>query len=110
MGARTALLTQRAATIGTMSCNPAIGGLGKGPALGLSSTLKRFGFPLGRLKTGTPPRLDGRTIDWAEVGRQEGDVPPEPFSALTQRIDNPQLPCGVTRTTPEGHELIRRNL
>jgi tRNA uridine 5-carboxymethylaminomethyl modification enzyme len=80
------------------------------PALGLSRTLERFGFPLGRLKTGTPPRLDGRTIDWSAVGTQDADEQPVPFSSLTERIDTPQIACGVTRTTAAVHALIRANL
>jgi tRNA uridine 5-carboxymethylaminomethyl modification enzyme len=88
----------------------AAGRIGEAPSEGLSLTLERFGFSLGRLKTGTPPRLDGRTIDWAAVGRQVGDNPPEPFSALTDRIDNAQVECGITRTTAAGHALIRANL
>jgi tRNA uridine 5-carboxymethylaminomethyl modification enzyme len=77
---------------------------------GLSATLARHDFPLGRLKTGTPPRLDGRTIDWAALEMQAGDEPPEPFSALTTAITNPQIACGITRTTLATHELIRANL
>ena len=69
-----------------------------------------MGFALGRLKTGTPPRLDGRTIDWAAVEMQPGDEPPEPFSILTDRIDNPQIQCGITRTTDATHEIIRANV
>jgi tRNA uridine 5-carboxymethylaminomethyl modification enzyme len=80
------------------------------PSLGLSATLERHGFPLGRLKTGTPPRLDGRTIDWAALEMQAGDDPPEPFSALTDRITTPQIACGITRTTLASHDLIRANL
>ena len=68
------------------------------------------GCTLGRLKTGTPPRLDGRTIDWASLERQPGDVPPEPFSALTRAITTPQVDCHITRTTAETHDVIRRNL
>ncbi len=79
-------------------------------SVGLSATLARHDFPLGRLKTGTPPRLDGRTIDWAALEMQEGDDPPEPFSALTTAITNPQIACGITRTTLATHELIRANL
>ena len=86
------------------------GRIGEPPALGLSAALARLGFPLGRLKTGTPPRLDGRTIDWAGIESQPGDDPPPPFSTLTGRITNPQLPCGVTWTTPAIHDLIRANL
>lgn len=88
----------------------AAGRVDEAPSLGLSLTLERHGFPLGRLKTGTPPRLDGRTIDWAGLEMQAGDEPPEPFSALTDAIANPQISCGVTRTTLASHELIRANL
>jgi tRNA uridine 5-carboxymethylaminomethyl modification enzyme len=86
------------------------GRVGEGPSLGLSATLERFGFALGRLKTGTPPRLDGRTIDWAAVEAQAADDVPVPFSTLTDRIRTPQVECGVTRTTPAVHDLIRANL
>ena len=86
------------------------GRAGEAPALGLSRTLERFGFPLGRLKTGTPPRLDGRTIDWHAVDSQEADEQPVPFSSLTARITTPQIACGITRTTPAVHALIRANL
>jgi tRNA uridine 5-carboxymethylaminomethyl modification enzyme len=86
------------------------GRVGEAPALGLSRTLERAGFALGRLKTGTPPRLDGGTIDWAAVERQPGDEPPEPFSVLTERIANPQVECGITRTTPATHDIIRENV
>ena len=86
------------------------GRVDEAPSLGLSLTLERHGFPLGRLKTGTPPRLDGRTIDWASLEMQAGDDPPEPFSALTDKITTPQISCGITRTTLATHELIRANL
>ena len=86
------------------------GRVGEAPALGLSGTLARFGFSLARLKTGTPPRLDGRTIDWRSLERQLGDEPPEPFSALTDRIENPQVACAITRTLPATHDLIRANV
>ncbi|RWD00453.1 MAG: tRNA uridine-5-carboxymethylaminomethyl(34) synthesis enzyme MnmG [Mesorhizobium sp.] len=79
-------------------------------SLGLSATMGRAGFRLGRLKTGTPPRLDGRTIDWALLESQAADEDPVPFSLLTDTIRNPQIHCGITRTTPETHELIRANL
>jgi tRNA uridine 5-carboxymethylaminomethyl modification enzyme len=86
------------------------GRVGEAPALGLSATLERVGFTLGRLKTGTPPRLDGRTIDWAALEMQPGDDPPEPFSALTDRIDTPQIECGITRTVAATHAVIRANV
>ncbi len=86
------------------------GRMGEKPALGLSATLRRLGLAVGRLKTGTPPRLDGRTIDWASLEMQPGDTPPEPFSTLTERIVTPQIACGITRTTAATHEVIRANL
>ncbi|ALJ33991.1 tRNA uridine-5-carboxymethylaminomethyl(34) synthesis enzyme MnmG [Azospirillum brasilense] len=86
------------------------GRVGEAPSIGLSDTLARLGFPLGRLKTGTPPRLDGKTIDWAALEKQPGDTPPPPFSYLTDRIDTPQIDCAITWTTPEMHALIRGNL
>jgi tRNA uridine 5-carboxymethylaminomethyl modification enzyme len=86
------------------------GRVGEAPALGLSRTLERAGFALGRLKTGTPPRLDGRTIDWKSLEMQDGDDPPEPFSALTARIANPQVQCAITRTTDATHAIIRANV
>ncbi len=86
------------------------GRIGEAPALGLSATLAKLGFALGRLKTGTPPRLDGRSIDWAGLERQPGDSPPEPMSYLTAAVEVPQVPCHITATTPASHELIRRNL
>ena len=86
------------------------GRVGEAPALGLSQTLERAGFALGRLKTGTPPRLDGATIDWSAVEMQPGDDPPEPFSAQTERIPNRQIECGITRTTTATHDIIRANV
>lgn len=77
---------------------------------GLSATLARAGFRLGRLKTGTPPRLDGRTIDWASLEKQSADADPTPFSLLTDRIVNRQIDCGITRTTSKTHRIIRDNL
>jgi len=86
------------------------GRIGEAPALGLSSTLAALGLRLGRLKTGTPPRLDGRTIDWAALELQPGDDPPIPFSTLTTRIETRQVPCHITYTSPATHEIIRSNL
>jgi tRNA uridine 5-carboxymethylaminomethyl modification enzyme len=86
------------------------GRVGELPAIGLSHTLERLGFNLGRLKTGTPPRLDGTTIDWDAVETQFGDDPPEPFSALTEAISLPQVTCGITRTTEATHQIIRQNV
>ncbi|ENN84304.1 Glucose inhibited division protein A [Rhizobium freirei PRF 81] len=86
------------------------GRVGEGPSVGLSGTLLRYGLSLGRLKTGTPARLDGSTIDWDSVGRQGADENPTPFSFMTDSIVNPQIECGVTRTTPETHKIIAENL
>ena len=86
------------------------GRIGEAPAVRLAETLARAGFRLGRLKTGTPPRLDGRTIDWAAVEPQAGDVEPVPFSFLTSAITQPQVLCHVTHTNPAVHELIRANV
>ena len=86
------------------------GRVGDKPAVGLAYTLKRLEFGLGRLKTGTPPRIDGRTIDWDRLEVQQGDDPPVPFSYLTRRIETPQVNCHITGTTEASHALIRRNL
>ncbi|MEJ0061910.1 MAG: tRNA uridine-5-carboxymethylaminomethyl(34) synthesis enzyme MnmG [Alphaproteobacteria bacterium] len=86
------------------------GRFGEPPSVGLAETLKRLKFAMGRLKTGTPPRLDGRTIDWAALDMQPGDDPPVPFSTLTKRISTPQIACGITYTTAETHRIIRDNL
>lgn len=86
------------------------GRMGEKPALGLSDTLKKLGFALGRLKTGTPPRLSSRTIDWDSLEKQSADEHPLPFSMLTDRITVPQIDCGITRTTEETHKIIRANL
>ncbi|MBR0729116.1 tRNA uridine 5-carboxymethylaminomethyl modification enzyme [Bradyrhizobium japonicum] len=86
------------------------GRVGEAPAMGLSASFERAGFTLGRLKTGTPPRLDGATIDWSAVEMQPGDQPPEPFSVMTERITTPQIQCGITRTTSATHEVIRANV
>ncbi|MGD9830242.1 MAG: tRNA uridine-5-carboxymethylaminomethyl(34) synthesis enzyme MnmG [Hyphomicrobiaceae bacterium] len=86
------------------------GRVGEPPALGLSRRLRSLDLRLGRLKTGTPPRLDGATIAWTRLQPQPGDDPPEPFSALTAAITTPQVPCHITNTTPATHDIIRANL
>ncbi len=86
------------------------GRVGDEAAYGLSRTLARFGFALGRLKTGTPPRLDGTTIDWSDLQVQPGDADPIPFSYLTNKITTPQIDCHMTYTSEAGHDLIRGNL
>ena len=86
------------------------GRVGEAPAIGLSRTLENLGVALGRLKTGTPPRLDGRTIDWSALEMQPGDNPPEPFSIFTTQIENPQIECGITRTSESTHKIIRENV
>ena len=86
------------------------GRVDEAPALGLSKSFEKAGFTLGRLKTGTPPRLDGTTIDWSAVDMQPGDEPPEPFSVMTERITTPQIQCGITRTTAATHDVIRANV
>jgi len=88
----------------------AAGRVGDAPSYGLSAALSRCGFVLERLKTGTPARLDGRTIDWASLEMQPGDDPPVPFSYLTDRITVPQVACGITYTTQRTHDIIRANL
>ncbi|CAA7621979.1 tRNA uridine-5-carboxymethylaminomethyl(34) synthesis enzyme MnmG [Magnetospirillum sp. UT-4] len=86
------------------------GRMGDAPAYGLSAALARAGLRLERLKTGTPARLDGRTIDWASLEMQPGDDPPVPFSTLTDRITVPQVACGITHTNAATHAVIRANL
>ncbi|MEP3437570.1 MAG: tRNA uridine-5-carboxymethylaminomethyl(34) synthesis enzyme MnmG [Hoeflea sp.] len=86
------------------------GRMNEDPSLGLSGTLERAGFVLGRLKTGTPARLDGSTIDWDHVEWQDADVDPVPFSFMTEKITVPQIRCGITRTTPETHRIIQDNV
>ncbi|MCU0723853.1 MAG: tRNA uridine-5-carboxymethylaminomethyl(34) synthesis enzyme MnmG [Planctomycetes bacterium] len=87
------------------------GRAGEPPARGLSASLARAGLRIGRLKTGTPPRLDGRTVDYSKLQRQDGDPDPVPFSFLTESLAGvAQLPCWLTATTPAIHDLIRANL
>ncbi len=86
------------------------GRIGEAPSHGLSAALEARGFALGRLKTGTPPRLDGRSLHLDRLERQPGDAVPEPFSSLTARIETEQRDCFVTRTTAETHAIIRADL
>ena len=86
------------------------GRVGESPSIGLARCIEHAGFTMGRLKTGTPPRLDGRTIDSTCLESQCGDDPPQPFSTLTRAITNPQITCAITRTNPAVHELIRQSL
>ncbi len=86
------------------------GRVGDAPAIGLAESFRRIGFAMGRLKTGTPPRLDGQTIDWKSLDAQPGDDPPEPFSSLTRAIVTPQVPCHLTWTTAETRALVQANL
>ena len=86
------------------------GRMGEEPATGLSATLERFGFELGRLKTGTPARLDTNTIDWQGLEMQAGDVDPQPFSEMTDILPNRQIECGITRTNQKTHAIIEENL
>jgi len=86
------------------------GRVNEAPALGLSDQLRALGLALGRLKTGTPARLDGRTIHWDRLEEQKGDVPPTPFSFLADRITTPQISCFITHTTAATHNIIEKNL
>ncbi len=86
------------------------GRIGEAPSVALAQTLARLNLPMGRLKTGTPPRLDRRSIDWEGLEADRGDAVPEPFSSMTCRIELPQVECRITATTPATHALIRDNL
>jgi len=86
------------------------GRAGEAPVVGLAETIEKLGFRLGRLKTGTPPRLDGRTINYSILQEQPGDEPPVPFSFMTNKIMVPQISCYITGTTVATHDLIRDNL
>ncbi len=86
------------------------GRAGEGTTSGISVALRRLGFRLDRFKTGTPPRINGRTIDFSRLEIQPGDEQPQPFSFLTPRLEVEQLPCWITYTNPQVHELIRANL
>lgn len=86
------------------------GRVGEAPSIGLAESIRKVGFTMGRLKTGTPARLDGTTIDWAKCTPQPGDNPPVPFSYLTDKVQVPQIACYITHTTAETHEIIRQNI
>jgi tRNA uridine 5-carboxymethylaminomethyl modification enzyme len=86
------------------------GRVGEAPSVGLARTLARLRLPLGRLKTGTPPRLDRRSIDWEGLEPDRGDADPEPFSTMTDRLETPRIECRMTATTPATHAIIRANL
>ena len=108
-----AVLTTGTFLDGVIHCGAATrpaGRDGDAPSVRLAASLTRHGFALGRLKTGTPPRLDGRTIDWAGLARQSGDPEPEPFSFLTSAIGNRQIDCHITHTTEAAHRIIADNI
>jgi tRNA uridine 5-carboxymethylaminomethyl modification enzyme len=86
------------------------GRVGEAPSMGISGALERFNLTLGRLKTGTPARLDGKTIDWESLEKQPGDNPPKPFSWATDAVKVPQIPCHITYTSPLTHAIIRENI
>jgi tRNA uridine 5-carboxymethylaminomethyl modification enzyme len=86
------------------------GRIGDAPSKSLAASLASLNLPLGRLKTGTPPRLDKSTIDWDGLPEDKGEDPPEPFSALTVAVTNPQISCRITKTTEETHRIIRENI
>lgn len=88
----------------------AAGRIGEKPSVALADSLRSLGLSMGRLKTGTPARIDTSSIAWHNLELQEGDAPPEPFSELTEAIRNPQVACGVTRTNSRTHDFIRDNL
>nr|WP_294511814.1 tRNA uridine-5-carboxymethylaminomethyl(34) synthesis enzyme MnmG [uncultured Rhodopila sp.] len=88
----------------------AAGRIGEAPSIGLAKTLSRLGLPIGRLKTGTPPRLDGRTIDWTGLRADPSDEEPQPFSTMTTRLMNRQVECHITGTTEATHAVIRDNI
>ena len=86
------------------------GRVGEAPSVRLAERIGALGVPLGRLKTGTPPRLDGRTIDWGRLERQDGDTPPSMLSFLSHGPQAAQIACGITHTNPRAHDIIRENL
>ncbi|MEW6570116.1 MAG: tRNA uridine-5-carboxymethylaminomethyl(34) synthesis enzyme MnmG [Nitrospirota bacterium] len=112
-GARAVIVTTGTFLKGLMHIgleNFSAGRAGESPSVGLSDSLKELGLKMGRLKTGTPPRLDARTIDFSKTEPQYGDNPPPPFSHCTAAITNPQLPCYITYTNRETHRVIIDNL
>ena len=86
------------------------GRMGDAPSIGLSESIKKLGFRMGRLKTGTTPRLDGRTIDFSQLTPQYGDEPPVPFSFTTKKVETDQVPCHITYTNSATHEIIKSGL
>ncbi|MEL6784078.1 MAG: tRNA uridine-5-carboxymethylaminomethyl(34) synthesis enzyme MnmG [Pseudomonadota bacterium] len=86
------------------------GRMGEAPSQAMAESLASLELPLGRLKTGTPARLDSRTIDWSGLDMQAADDPPVPFSTMTDRITVPQIECGITRTNPKTHQIIADNV
>lgn len=86
------------------------GRVGEPPSIGLSNTLKKLNLNVGRLKTGTPPRLDGKTINWSALEAQPGDNPPTPFSYLTKQVEVPQIQCYITHTSATTHRIIKENI
>jgi len=86
------------------------GRIGEKPSVGLALALEKLNLPLGRLKTGTPARLDGRTINWSVCEEQPGDTPPEPFSFMSKEVTVPQISCYITYTNEKTHQVIRDNL
>lgn len=86
------------------------GRAGEAPALGISDSFQRLGFKIGRLKTGTPPRFDGRTIKWEILEPQPGDLDPKPFSFSNDKVEREQVPCYITYTNNKTHEVIKNNL
>lgn len=86
------------------------GRMGDKPAVEIANTLKKYDFKLGRLRTGTPPRLNRDTINWSVLQEQVGDNPPTPFSYLTEKINQPQVSCFITHTNEHTRRVIRENL
>lgn len=110
--AKTVVLTSGTFLNGVMFIGhqTSIGGrIGDVSCSGITPYLKSLGLRVGRLKTGTPARLNGKTINWDILESQDGDNPPQPFSYLTERISNPQIKCYITQTNEQTHKIIRDN-